>query len=198
MKFKGKSAASLRRTKLRKGFWPDEDFWAGSKEKGWFSAPRTLSLVLSLMDFKVLSDNKAPSKVYLELLTRHVDGGFIEMKPAEEHAYAAGYLGKRGVRSWYERIQLLEKLGFIKTKPGGNRRFHYVLLVHPTVIVKRLYDEGKVPEDWWTTYMSLQAEIGAPTFEEREQVKTAASKVVQIGSRKKALQKQKPRKRRVK
>ena len=104
MQVKSKRVAKQRREQLRKDFWPDEDFWTASKEKGWFSATRTLSLVLGLMDSKALSGIRAPSKVYVELLTRHFDSGIIEMKSEDEHAYAAGYTGNRAVRSWRERM----------------------------------------------------------------------------------------------
>ena len=164
MLVKSKSSAEKRREELRKDFFPDEEFWTDSKEKGWFSATRTLSLVLGLMDSKALSGNRAPSKVYVELLTRHVDSGIIEMKSEEEHAYAAGYTGNRAVRSWRERMRLLKELGFIKTKEGGGRVFHYVLLVHPTVAVKQLFNKNKVSDAWWTTYRGRQGETGEPTL----------------------------------
>ena len=188
MQVKGKKVAKERREQLRKDFWPDEDFWTASKAKGWFSATRTLSLILGLMDSKPLSGTRAPSKVYVELLTRHFDSGIIEMKSEDEHAYAAGYTGNRAVRSWRERMQLLEELGFIKTKEAGGRSFHYVLLMHPTVAVKQLYGENKVSEDWWTTYRGRQAEVGEATFEARARAlaraEEAARKVVKMDSRK--------------
>ena len=195
MLVKSKSSAEKRREELRKDFFPDEEFWTDSKEKGWFSATRTLSLVLGLMDSKALSGNRAPSKVYVELLTRHVDSGIIEMKSEEEHAYAAGYTGNRAVRSWRERMQLLKELGFIKTKEGGGRVFHYVLLVHPTVAVKQLFNKNKVSDAWWTTYRGRQGETGEPTFEKRARARARAEararKVAKINSRKLALAKRK-------
>ena len=194
----GKRVTERRRAKIRKDFWPNEDFWTDSKETGWFSATRTLSLILGLMDSKALSGTRAPSKVYVELLTRHFDNGIIEIKSEEEHAYASGYTGNRAVRSWRERMQLLEELGFIKTKEGGGRSFHYVLLVHPTVAVKQLSDKNKVPDAWWTTYRGRQVETGEATFEKRERARARAKKAeredVKTDTGKTMLQKKKKKK----
>ena len=57
-----------------------------------------------------------------------------------------------------------------------------MLLVHPTVAVKQLYDEDKVPNDWWTTYRGRQAETREATFEVRvrARAKEEARKVVKL------------------
>lgn len=133
-----KTSAAEKREKLREMYWPGEDAWTGANEKGWFRAPRTLPLLLSLLSSKAISDRLDPTQVYLELLARHFDGGVIEMAHEGDHAYAAGYRGERAVRTWQERMNLLEKLGFIKTKKIGNQTFRYVLIVHPATVVERL------------------------------------------------------------
>jgi hypothetical protein len=166
-----KRVASQKREKLRRDFWPDEDAWTGEKEnydKGWFRAPRTIPLILGLLRSKELSGRLDPSSVYLELLARHIDGGVIEMAGEDEHAFAAGFTGSRAVRSWKERMKILEKEGFIKTQQMGNRKYGAVLIVHPTVAVQRLRDKGKVPDSWWSVYRSRQADIRELTFEERQ------------------------------
>src|SRR5262249_10316618 len=109
----------------------------------------------------------APSGVYLELLARHIDNGIIEMAHEGEHAYTAGYVGPRAIRSWQERMKILEKLGFIKTKQIGNQRYKYVLLIHPTVAIQNLFDLGKLPKGWWDAYRDRQIQTKEPSFEER-------------------------------
>lgn len=152
---------------MRKEFWPDEEAWTGENEKGWFRAPRTLPLLLSLLGEKSLSGNQDPAKVYMELLARHIDGGVIEIEQEADHAFAAGYVGKRGVRTWQERMRTLEKLGFIRTRRVGNQDFKYVLLVHPTVATQRLREAGKVSDRWWDTYRARQIETKEALYEER-------------------------------
>lgn len=162
-----KKKPSLRREKLREELWPNEEAWTGESEKGWFMAPRTIPLIMTLLRDKKLSGNFDPSSVYLELLARHIDGGIIEMADQEQHAYAAGFTGSRAVRSWQERMKILEKAGFIKTKVVGNKTYGIVLLVHPTIAVQNLRDQEIMDEAWWNAYRARKSETKEATFEER-------------------------------
>lgn len=165
------SVGSKKREKLRQEFWPDEDAWTMTNEIGWFRAPRTLPIILQLFAYKEISGSTNPSSVYLELLARHIDNGLVEMVSEAEHAAIAGYTGSRGIRSWQERMQNLEKLGFIKKVSLGNQTYRYVLIIHPTVVMQRLHDEGKVPEDLWKAFRSRQIETKELSFSEREESK---------------------------
>lgn len=167
MKTMNKTQAHEKRVKLREQFWPDQDVWEGTQETGWFGAPRTLPLILALLGSKDLSGRCDPTRVYLELWSRHLSGGIVEMKHEGDHAFAAGYIGSRGVRTWQERMKILEKNGFIKTQQIGNQRYSYVLLVHPTAAVQRLYDTNKITKVWWQTYCSRQIETKEPSYAER-------------------------------
>lgn len=69
-----------------------------------------------------------------------------------DHAYAAGYTGSRAVRTWHERMLLLQELGFIKSKHVGNQRYKLVFVVDPLVAITRLREAGKVPDSWWEAY----------------------------------------------
>ena len=152
--------ADERREELRQELWPQEDAWTGESEKGWFRAPRTLPLVLALLDEKEFNGRSDLSRVYLELWARHRSGGVIEMVHEADHAYAAGYRGSRAVRTWQERIRILEKHGFIKSKQVGNQRYKYILLVYPATAIQRLREAGKVPEELWNAYRARQIETG--------------------------------------
>lgn len=174
------SGVGERRETIRKQYWPRQDAWTGDDEKGWFRAPRTIPLVMSLLRSKSISGKKDPSSVYLELLGRHLGQGVVEMGHEADHAYAAGYEGSRAVRTWQERMQLLEKIGFIRIVRAGNQRYKYVLLVHPTVAVQRLHDSGKVAGEWWNAYTARKIETKELTYEQREERKKAAGKVVRM------------------
>jgi hypothetical protein len=161
-----KTATQLRREEIKKELWPKEIAWTGEKpEQGWFRAPRTLPLILMLLADKKISGKSDLSGVYLELLARHRDSGIVDMVSAGEHSYGAGYAGARGVRTWQERMKILEDLGFIKSKQSGNQQYKYVLLVHPTIAVQKLYDAGKVPKIWWETYRPRQIEATEAPYE---------------------------------
>src|SRR5688572_468763 len=67
-------------------------------------------------------------------------------------AYDAGYSGGRALRTWQERMRLLEKLGFIRAQGIANQRHRYVLMVEPSVAVTALHRKGLVDDDWLATY----------------------------------------------
>lgn len=173
-----KRGASKRREKIRKEYWKDEDPWTGENEKGWFRAPRTLPLLLALIGSKELSGKHDLTMVYLELLARHIDGGVVEMSTDQDHSYCAGYQSPRSIRSWQERMKMLEKIGLIKAKHIGNQTYKYVLLVHPTTVIQRLREENKIPQHWWDTYRARQIETGEPKFEDRLKIRQPKKVVV--------------------
>lgn len=160
MTIKPKRAATLKREDMRLTLWPEDEAWSGTKTTGWFASPRTLPLLLGLMAQKEISGAQDPTRVYLELLSRHFDSGFIEMSHERDHAYAAGYWGERGLRTWEERMHVLRKAGFIKVKPKGARPFGFVLLVPPATVVESLCHANKVPQVWLDTYRTRQIETG--------------------------------------
>lgn len=164
------NSANERRRQIREEYWKDEDLWTGDDD-GWFKAPRTMPLVLALLSSKEISSNQDPSRVYFELLSRHMTEGVIEMASELDHAFAAGYEGQRALRTWQERMAILERHGFIKTKQVGNQQYKYVALIHPTTAVQRLYTAGKINEVWWGAYCSRKAETKEPTFTQRQSEK---------------------------
>lgn len=178
-----RSSASERREKLRAQHWSNEEPWTGQNEKGWFRALRTLPLFISLLNEKQLSGRLNLTTVYLDLLARHIDGGIIEMGHELDHAYAAGFRGRRALRTWRERMRRLEKLGVIRTIKSGNEDFSLVLLLHPTFVIHKLREEHKVSDPWWNAYQRRQAETHEQTYEERLAAKKAAAKVVNIGAK---------------
>ncbi len=175
-----KSGVAKRREEIRIQHFAKEDLWTGEGEKGWFSVPRTLPLVLALLSSKEISKKHDPSSVYLELLSRQRGEGVIEMGHETEHAFASGYVGSRAVRTWLERMKILEDNGFIRTLQVGNQRYKYVAIVHPTTAVQQLRNKKKVDENWWNAYLANKRESKEPTFEQRELKKAAAQKVVSM------------------
>ncbi len=158
-----------RRAQLKKRFWPKDTEWNGTGS-GWFKSPRTLPLILALLSRRELTSGRDVSRVYLELLARHMDGGVIEIGNEADHAYAAGYTGTRAIRSWHERMRILEELGFIKSKQVGNQRYKLVLLVDPLNAVAELRKKDRVPESWWEAYLLRLMETKEADEERVEQV----------------------------
>lgn len=157
-------AQEKKRNELREELFPGaERCWRGYEETGYFCAPRTLPLILSLLKSKEIRGKDDPSLVYLELLSRHMGQGLVEMTYEDEHAFASGYRGNRATHTWRERMMVLEEIGFIKSVKKGNRRYGYVLLIHPTIVIQRLRDDDKIDDDWWTSFIALQRETKEPT-----------------------------------
>jgi hypothetical protein len=162
---------------LRDEYWPGEIPWkgSGSGESGWFSAPRTLPQILQIMRLPEVSGNQDPCMVYVELLARNMGEGIVRITNEDEHAIDAGYTGTRARRTWQERMKVLEDSGFIRTRKigtGPKRTYKWVLLVHPTVAIRRLMDKGKVSstgewfESWETSYIERFKAVGLLSYEE--------------------------------
>lgn len=175
-----KSGIAARREELQKQYWPTEDLWTGEHEKGWFPAPRSLPLILTLLASKSISQKQDPVSVYLDLLSRQRGEGIVEMEHEAVHAYAAGYEGTRAVRTWQERMKVLVDAGFIKTVDVGNQKYKYVAIVHPTTAVQRLRDAKKVPDKWWNAYVALKTQTREATHEQRQKKIASAQKVVSM------------------
>jgi len=93
---------------------------------------------------------------------RHRDDGFVEIEDPEEAAIASGLSGTRAVKSWREKMDELERLGFIRVEPLATNRHRYVLLLHPHAVVLRIRGaEGNhIPPHWWDFYRSRMREVG--------------------------------------
>lgn len=171
-----KTGVQQRREELRDQYWAGEPAWLGTKEKGFLRAPRTLPLILSVLASKEVSGNKDPSRVYVELLARHMGEGVISMISEEDHAFASGYYGTRATRTWRERMRILQENGFIKVERRGNLTYGTVLLVHPSIAIKALYAAKKVDEHWWDTYRQRQRDMKETSYEALEEGRKKSKK----------------------
>ena len=155
--------ASQKRTEQREEYWSGsgEDFWhrTRSSDKGFSTIPRTLPLVMVLLEH--LGKGKDLTRVYLDLWSRLFDEGVVEVTDQADFAYASGFAANRGVRSWRERIKKLEELGFVKTTGRWDDDIHYILVVHPDKVIQKLDNEGKLPSQWKARYEAKLREIGA-------------------------------------
>lgn len=131
---------------------------------------------------KEISKSKGDlGRPYIELLARQRGQGIVEMDAPDVHAYACGFRGKRGTRTWLELMRMLEKAGAIKSKSGNGRQYDTVLIVHPALLVHQLAD--RLPEDLVNTYDKRQVDAGERTYEQiiaeqREDLEMPSEKVV--------------------
>jgi hypothetical protein len=153
---------AARRIHLREDLWPgvSSQLWDRKKAKGFCTIPRTLPLIMRLID-ALSAKGKNASQVYFDLWCRAFDESFVEVSDEESFAFASGFDSPgRNIRSWRERMDALKDLGFVEVAPNGSRRFGYVLILDPHRVISKLREKGRVPANWWGAYTKRVAETG--------------------------------------
>jgi hypothetical protein len=155
------SAAVRRRATMRDQLFPDvseEQLWNRKEFTGFTTIPRTLSLVLRIVDGL---NEKSAGRVYFDLWCRAFDDYFIDVRDEYEFAYSSGYSGQRAIRSWRERMGVLTEHGFIQVALTAGGRYRHVLLLNPHPVIERLFDQKKVSQDDYLALHSYLLSIGA-------------------------------------
>jgi hypothetical protein len=156
---KPKNQAEAKREQIRDALFPGsaQDIYDRKIHNGYSSIPRTIGLVLTLIE-QLAEKGKNPSRVYCELWFRTYDDKLVEVKDESEFAYASGL----SVRRWRERVDVLERLGFIRVAPNGNKKYGYIFLRNPNNVVQELQQKADAPlaREWWTAYTKRCVEIG--------------------------------------
>ena len=158
---------SIKRLKLRQQHWPDitdDDLWLRSETKGFTTIPRGISLIMRIMDS--LSLQKPLSNTYGTLWCYAFDEMTVTIQKPRQMALESGFTGQRAENTWRERMRKLEELGFIRSAEGVTGDFHYVLLLNPYLVVKKLHEDGKydVPAVLYHTLIDRIDEIGEATI----------------------------------
>src|ERR1700728_2995466 len=101
------SAIAKKQLALREQLWPGMSGWlwdrtaqteAGYKHKGFTTIPKTMPLILKIMDG--MSKNHPLSATYLTLWCSTWDNCFVTLSKSREMAYASGFGGQRGEQTW--------------------------------------------------------------------------------------------------
>lgn len=148
---------------MRATNWPDvpeEHLWNRTRCHGFTTIPRTLPHVMNIID--TLSKNKPAGRTYFGLWCRTYDESVVIIENPMSLAFEAGFSGERAVTTWKQRMQTLQRLGFIDAKGGSSGDFHYVLLFNPHWAIWRLQ-----PQPQALAMMQLTdraADIGATDF----------------------------------
>lgn len=106
--------------------------------KGYAQVPRVVPIVARLINDSDGPENAGP--LYQVLWAQDWGQGILEVRSYRQLLYEAGYnaKGNRVERTWEERVQILDRLGFIRTAERGLDRFGYILLVDPHIAVLKL------------------------------------------------------------
>ena len=165
---KPRGKISERQLALRKKLWPDltaNHIWNRHHHDGFASVPRTMPQMLSIMDD--LKKGHPVSSTYLELWSRAFDESFVTLSKPREIAFAAGFTGQRGERTWRERMQVLAEFGFIDLKEGSAGPMSYAVIFNPYLVIDALYkaNKGNVRADKYNALVARALEIRADDFE---------------------------------
>lgn len=155
------TAAQQRRMRLRAELWPDvteDQLWSRTSFTGFTTIPRTIPLILSIID---TLDRKTAGRVYLDLWCRAFDDYVVEVRDEYEAAFSSGYQGQRAIRTWRERLDVLERLGFIRTKKTPHGAYRYVLILEPHQVIADLQAKGKLSEEASLALKAQLLSIGA-------------------------------------
>jgi hypothetical protein len=155
------TTAQRRRLKLRDELWPDvaeDQLWDRTSFTGFTTIPRTIPLILRIIDSL---DKKTAGRVYLDLWCRAFDDYVVEVRDEYEAAFASGYEGQRAIRTWRERLDVLERLGFIRTTKTPHGAYRYVLILEPHQVIADLQAKGKLSEEASLVLKAQLLSIGA-------------------------------------
>jgi hypothetical protein len=153
-----------RQLELRSHLWPtlkDDDLWRRKVSKGWITIPRTMPLILAVMDG--LSKHRPVSSTYLDLWCRAFDECFVTLNKPREMAFYAGFTGQRAEQTWIGRMRILAELGFIDIQPGPSGPVSYAVILNPYRVIRR-HREKKTPGlsiEAYNALVTRVAEIGA-------------------------------------
>ena len=149
---------------LREKFWadvPQEELWDRKLVVGFTTIPRTMPLILSIID--ALTKNANAGKTYFSLWCRNFDEHIVEVLNPAELASESGFTGNRATYSWRQRMKTLKELGFIDTREGSHDH-QFVLLFNPHRVIKKIKDQ--IPEHLFNQVISRAFDIGAKDMTE--------------------------------
>ena len=163
------SKIQRQKAQLRDSLWPkldDKKLWLYTKSDGWLNIPRTLPLLLQIMDR--MSNGKPVSATYLDLWCRTFNDSFVVANKPREMSFFSGFSGERAERTWASRMRILADLGFIDIKDGPSGPISYVLLWNPYGVVKEHKEKGRVDSKSFHALLERMIEIKAHDLEEVE------------------------------
>lgn len=163
-KKKRKNKMEIKAAKLRKEFWPnikDEDLWDRLRNDGYTTVPRTMSLIMDIIDS--LSKNQPAGQAYFVLWCHVFYDSFVAIDNPQVFAAETGFSGERALTTWKRRMKTLQELGFIDAKGGASGDFHYVLILNPHIVIHKLKE--KIQDSRYRQIYSRALDIGAKDFE---------------------------------
>lgn len=157
--YAARSSKKEKTLQLRKELWPEKEneLWDRKKNQGFTTIPRTMPILMSIIDD--LTKGKPAGQTYFALWCRAYDEHLLIIENAASFAAESGFTGERAETTWRQRMGTLQELGFIACKDGATGKFHYVLLLNPHLVAKKLKD--RIQEGAFRQLFSRGLEVGA-------------------------------------
>jgi hypothetical protein len=157
------SAIVKKQLGLRDLHWPGMEAWLWNRkaQKGFATIPKTMPLILKIMD--EITKGAPVSSTYLTLWCHTWDNSFVVLNKHGDMANASGFGGQRGEHTWATRMKKLQQLEFIDIKAGKSGPMGNAIIWNPHYIIRYLH-HIKTPgmtEASFNALMETALDIGA-------------------------------------
>lgn len=162
------SAIAQKQLTLRNQLWPGggSRLWDRSAHKGFTTIPKTMPLIMKIMD--EITKGTPVSSTYLTLWCSTWDNSYVALGKSEEMAHSSGFGGQRGVQTWMARVKKLQELNFIDLMAGKSGPMSHAIIWNPHLIIRQHYEQ-KTPgllESSYTALLERALEVGAKDMTE--------------------------------
>lgn len=163
-------AIAKKQLAIRNLHWPNGDkyLWDRKSNNGFTTIPKTMPLILKIMD--EMTKGAPVSSTYMTLWCCTWDNSFVVLNKHRDMANAAGFGGQRGEHTWATRMKKLQELHFIDIKPGKSGPMSNAIIWNPHLVL-RWHHEQKTPGLIEASYNSLvewALDIGAKDMTDPE------------------------------
>lgn len=136
------SAIAKKQLAIRELHWPTADayLWDRKAHKGFTTIPKTMPMILKIMD--EMTKGAPVSSTYLTLWCNTWDNSFVVLNKNGEMANASGFGGQRGEHTWLTRVKKLQELHFIDVKPGRSGPMGNAIIWNPHLVIRWHQGQG--------------------------------------------------------
>jgi hypothetical protein len=148
------NAIAKKQLALRELHWPDieDKLWNRKANKGFATIPKTMPLILKIMD--EMTKGAPVSSTFLTLWCCTWDNSFVVLNKHGDMANASGFSGQRGEYTWSTRMLKLQELNFIDIKPGKSGPMSNAIIFNPHLVIRNHHTK-KTPGLTEASYNSL-------------------------------------------
>jgi len=136
------SAIAKKQIAIRDLHWPtaDPNLWNRKANKGFATIPKTMPMILKIMD--EMTKGAPVSSTYLTLWCSTWDNSFIILNRPGEMANASGFGGQRGEHTWLNRVKKLRELHFIDVTAGKSGPMSNAIIWNPHLVLRWHHEHG--------------------------------------------------------